>query len=135
MLLAYATLLIDSLGKQPSGRQVCSLAPGAGQSLTAEATITLEVSSRPHKLCTHACSGSIRDANLRLGDTRVWTRAWRRGLADPYAVEGWVSPDPRALSLLLLKRYCIGDGSSVPRALAFVAQTCRPFLLGRREPL
>ncbi|NWH87956.1 C2C2L protein, partial [Aegithalos caudatus] len=43
VLLAYATLLIDSLGKQPSGRQVCSLAPGAGQSLTAEATITLEL--------------------------------------------------------------------------------------------
>ncbi|NWT63066.1 C2C2L protein, partial [Erythrocercus mccallii] len=43
VLLACATLLIDSLGKQPSGRQVCSLAPGAGQSLTAEATITLEL--------------------------------------------------------------------------------------------
>ncbi|XP_062364656.1 phospholipid transfer protein C2CD2L-like [Cinclus cinclus] len=43
VLLAYATLLIDSLGKQPSGRQVCSLAPGAGQSLRAEATITLEL--------------------------------------------------------------------------------------------
>ncbi|NXN89782.1 C2C2L protein, partial [Bombycilla garrulus] len=43
VLLAYATLLIDSLGKQPSGRQVCLLAPGAGQSLTAEATITLEL--------------------------------------------------------------------------------------------
>ncbi|NXS31577.1 C2C2L protein, partial [Pomatostomus ruficeps] len=43
VLLAYATLLIDSLGKQPSGRRVCSLAPGAGQSLTAEATITLEL--------------------------------------------------------------------------------------------
>ncbi|NXC80894.1 C2C2L protein, partial [Cercotrichas coryphoeus] len=43
VLLAYATLLIDSLGKQPSGRQVCSLAPGAGQSLTAEATVTLEL--------------------------------------------------------------------------------------------
>ncbi|XP_014127960.2 phospholipid transfer protein C2CD2L isoform X7 [Zonotrichia albicollis] len=43
VLLAYATLLIDSLDKQPSGRQVCSLAPGAGQSLTAEATITLEL--------------------------------------------------------------------------------------------
>ncbi|NWV25168.1 C2C2L protein, partial [Origma solitaria] len=43
VLLAYATLLIDSLGRQPSGRQVCSLAPGAGQPLTAEATITLEL--------------------------------------------------------------------------------------------
>ncbi|NXX66596.1 C2C2L protein, partial [Spizella passerina] len=43
VLLAYATLLIDSLDKQPSGRQVCLLAPGAGQSLTAEATITLEL--------------------------------------------------------------------------------------------
>ncbi|NWY15075.1 C2C2L protein, partial [Aphelocoma coerulescens] len=43
VLLAYATLLIDSSGKQPSGRQVCSLAPGAGQSLIAEATITLEL--------------------------------------------------------------------------------------------
>uniref|UniRef100_A0A8D2PJ56 C2CD2 like n=1 Tax=Zosterops lateralis melanops TaxID=1220523 RepID=A0A8D2PJ56_ZOSLA len=43
VLLAYATLSIDSLGKQPSGRQVCSLAPGAGQSLTAKATITLEL--------------------------------------------------------------------------------------------
>ncbi|NXS19124.1 C2C2L protein, partial [Mystacornis crossleyi] len=43
VLLAYATLLIDSLAKQPSGRQVCSLAPGAGQSLAAEATITLEL--------------------------------------------------------------------------------------------
>lgn len=44
VLLAHATLLLDSLGKQPSGRQVCSLAPGAGQSLAAEATIILEVS-------------------------------------------------------------------------------------------
>ncbi|NWR21593.1 C2C2L protein, partial [Emberiza fucata] len=43
VLLAYATLLIDSLDKQPFGRQVCSLTPGAGQSLTAEATITLEL--------------------------------------------------------------------------------------------
>ncbi|NWW21991.1 C2C2L protein, partial [Falcunculus frontatus] len=43
VLLAYATLLIDSLSKQPSGRQVCSLAPGAGWSLTAEAAITLEL--------------------------------------------------------------------------------------------
>ncbi|XP_057897356.1 phospholipid transfer protein C2CD2L isoform X2 [Melospiza georgiana] len=43
VLLAYATLLIDSLDKQPSGRQVCSLAPGAGQSLTSEATITVEL--------------------------------------------------------------------------------------------
>ncbi|XP_032565387.1 phospholipid transfer protein C2CD2L isoform X1 [Chiroxiphia lanceolata] len=43
VLLAHATLLIDSLGKQPSGRHVCSLAPGPGQSLTAEATITLEL--------------------------------------------------------------------------------------------
>ncbi|NWV45633.1 C2C2L protein, partial [Daphoenositta chrysoptera] len=43
VLLAYTTLLIDSLGKQPSGRQICSLAPGAGQSLTTEATITLEL--------------------------------------------------------------------------------------------
>ncbi|XP_041269696.1 phospholipid transfer protein C2CD2L isoform X3 [Onychostruthus taczanowskii] len=43
VLLAYATLLIDSLDKQPSGRQVCSLVPGAGQSLTAEASITLEL--------------------------------------------------------------------------------------------
>ncbi|NWI05288.1 C2C2L protein, partial [Tichodroma muraria] len=43
VLLAYATLSIDSLSKQPSGRQVYSLAPGAGQSLTAEAAITLEL--------------------------------------------------------------------------------------------
>ncbi|NXF33253.1 C2C2L protein, partial [Nyctibius bracteatus] len=43
VLLAHATLLLDSLGKQPSGRQVCSLAPGAGRSLSAEATITLEL--------------------------------------------------------------------------------------------
>ncbi|NXF73325.1 C2C2L protein, partial [Sclerurus mexicanus] len=43
VVLAYATLVIDSLGKRPSGRQVCSLAPGTGQSLTAEATITLEL--------------------------------------------------------------------------------------------
>ncbi|XP_071432546.1 phospholipid transfer protein C2CD2L isoform X2 [Pithys albifrons albifrons] len=43
VLLAYATLLIDSLGKRPSGRQVCSLTPGTGQSLTPEATITLEL--------------------------------------------------------------------------------------------
>ncbi|NWS49680.1 C2C2L protein, partial [Probosciger aterrimus] len=43
VLLAHATLLLDSLGKQPSGRQVCSLAPGAGWSLAAEATITLEL--------------------------------------------------------------------------------------------
>ncbi|NXT54047.1 C2C2L protein, partial [Pluvianellus socialis] len=43
VLLAHATLLLDSVGKQPSGRQVCSLAPGAGQSLAAEATIVLEL--------------------------------------------------------------------------------------------
>ncbi|XP_064360215.1 phospholipid transfer protein C2CD2L isoform X1 [Dromaius novaehollandiae] len=43
VLLAHATLLLDSLGKQPSGRQVCLLAPGAGQSLAAEATIMLEL--------------------------------------------------------------------------------------------
>ncbi|XP_062450462.1 phospholipid transfer protein C2CD2L isoform X3 [Rhea pennata] len=43
VLLAHAALLLDSLGKQPSGRQVCLLAPGAGQSLAAEATIMLEL--------------------------------------------------------------------------------------------
>ncbi|KAM9269414.1 phospholipid transfer protein C2CD2L [Morus bassanus] len=43
VLLAHATLLLDSLGKRPSGRQVCSLAPGAGRSLAAEATIVLEL--------------------------------------------------------------------------------------------
>ncbi|KFQ32185.1 C2 domain-containing protein 2-like, partial [Mesitornis unicolor] len=43
VLLAHATLLLDTLGKQPSGRRVCSLAPGAGQSLAAEATIILEL--------------------------------------------------------------------------------------------
>ncbi|NXK48086.1 C2C2L protein, partial [Chauna torquata] len=43
VLLAHATLLLDSLGKQLSGRQICSLAPGAGQSLAAEATIILEL--------------------------------------------------------------------------------------------
>ncbi|NXY49960.1 C2C2L protein, partial [Ceuthmochares aereus] len=43
VLLAHAALLLDSLGKQPSGRQVCTLAPGAGQSLAAEATIILEL--------------------------------------------------------------------------------------------
>ncbi|KFZ68727.1 C2 domain-containing protein 2-like, partial [Podiceps cristatus] len=41
--LAHTTLLLDSLGKQPSGRQVCSLAPGAGRSLAAEAAIALEL--------------------------------------------------------------------------------------------
>ncbi|XP_054658910.1 phospholipid transfer protein C2CD2L isoform X3 [Grus americana] len=43
VLLAHATLLLDSSGKQPSGRQVCSLAPGAGRSLAAEATVILEL--------------------------------------------------------------------------------------------
>ncbi|KAM4646460.1 phospholipid transfer protein C2CD2L isoform 3-T6 [Amazona ochrocephala] len=43
VLLAHTTLLLDSLAKQPSGRQVCSLAPGAGWSLAAEASITLEL--------------------------------------------------------------------------------------------
>ncbi|XP_068772778.1 phospholipid transfer protein C2CD2L isoform X4 [Struthio camelus] len=43
VLLAHATLLLDSLGRQPSGRQACLLAPGAGQSLAAEATIMLEL--------------------------------------------------------------------------------------------
>ncbi|KFV74830.1 C2 domain-containing protein 2-like, partial [Dryobates pubescens] len=42
-LLAHTALLLDSLGKQPSGRRVCSLTPGAGQSLTDEATIILEL--------------------------------------------------------------------------------------------
>ncbi|NXI98821.1 C2C2L protein, partial [Psophia crepitans] len=43
VLLAHATLLLDSSGKRPSGRQVCSLAPGVGRSLAAEATIILEL--------------------------------------------------------------------------------------------
>ncbi|KAF1568679.1 UNVERIFIED_CONTAM: Phospholipid transfer protein C2CD2L, partial [Eudyptes robustus] len=43
VLLAHATLLLDSLGRRPSARQVCSLAPGAGQSLADEATIILEL--------------------------------------------------------------------------------------------
>ncbi|NXC71804.1 C2C2L protein, partial [Anhinga anhinga] len=43
VLLAHATLLLDSLGKRLSGRRVCSLAPGAGRSLAAEATIILEL--------------------------------------------------------------------------------------------
>ncbi|NXC37529.1 C2C2L protein, partial [Penelope pileata] len=43
VLLAHTALLLDSLGKQPSGRQVCSLAPGAGQSLAAEASMVLEL--------------------------------------------------------------------------------------------
>ncbi|KAM6312640.1 phospholipid transfer protein C2CD2L isoform 2-T3 [Podargus strigoides] len=43
VLLAHTTLLLDSLGNQPSGRQVCSLAPGAGRSLAAEATVVLEL--------------------------------------------------------------------------------------------
>ncbi|NXW07788.1 C2C2L protein, partial [Fregetta grallaria] len=43
VLLAHATLLLDSLGKHPAGRQVCSLAPGAGRSLAAEATVVLEL--------------------------------------------------------------------------------------------
>ncbi|NXP02571.1 C2C2L protein, partial [Thinocorus orbignyianus] len=43
VLLARATLLLDSVGKHPSGRQVCSLAPGAGRSLAAEATIIVEL--------------------------------------------------------------------------------------------
>ena len=64
VLLAHATLLLDSLGKQPSGRQVCSLAPGAGRSLAAEATVILEVSSRLFKLGTNACSGSVRHVSL-----------------------------------------------------------------------
>ncbi|NWW47052.1 C2C2L protein, partial [Pedionomus torquatus] len=43
VLLAHATLFLDSVGKQPSGRQVCSLVPGAGQSLAAEAAIKFEL--------------------------------------------------------------------------------------------
>uniref|UniRef100_A0A8C9L8S6 C2CD2 like n=1 Tax=Pavo cristatus TaxID=9049 RepID=A0A8C9L8S6_PAVCR len=43
VLLAHTTLLLDSLGKHPSGRQVCSLASGVGQPLAAEATIVLEL--------------------------------------------------------------------------------------------
>ncbi|XP_040390405.1 phospholipid transfer protein C2CD2L isoform X1 [Cygnus olor] len=43
VLLAHTTLLLDPLSKRPSGRQICSLAPGAGQSLAAEATIVLEL--------------------------------------------------------------------------------------------
>ncbi|XP_035201789.1 phospholipid transfer protein C2CD2L [Oxyura jamaicensis] len=43
VLLAHTTLLLDPLSKRPSGRQICSLAPGAGQSLAAEATIILEL--------------------------------------------------------------------------------------------
>ncbi|NXF89340.1 C2C2L protein, partial [Eubucco bourcierii] len=43
VLLAHTALLLDCLGKQPSGRQVCSLTPGAGRSLMIEATIMLEL--------------------------------------------------------------------------------------------
>ncbi|NXA42900.1 C2C2L protein, partial [Eudromia elegans] len=43
VLLAHATLFLDSLGKRPSGRQVCLLAPAAGQSLAAEARMVLEL--------------------------------------------------------------------------------------------
>ncbi|NXN23395.1 C2C2L protein, partial [Nycticryphes semicollaris] len=43
VLLAHATLLLDSVAKRPSGRQVCSLAPAAGRSLAAEATVILEL--------------------------------------------------------------------------------------------
>ncbi|KAM6238198.1 phospholipid transfer protein C2CD2L isoform 2-T3 [Porphyrio hochstetteri] len=43
VLLGHATLLLDSLGKQPTGRQVCLLAPGAGRSLANEATLILEL--------------------------------------------------------------------------------------------
>ncbi|NXJ71069.1 C2C2L protein, partial [Rostratula benghalensis] len=43
VLLAHATLLLDSVAKRPSGRQVCSLAPGAGRSPLAEATMILEL--------------------------------------------------------------------------------------------
>ncbi|XP_025896098.1 phospholipid transfer protein C2CD2L [Nothoprocta perdicaria] len=43
VLLAHTALFLDSSSKRPSGRQVCSLAPGAGQSLAAEATIVLEL--------------------------------------------------------------------------------------------
>lgn len=63
VLLAHATLLLDSLGRRPSPRQVCSLAPGAGRSLAAEATIILEVSSQHRNLGANACSGSIRNAS------------------------------------------------------------------------
>ncbi|NWY06777.1 C2C2L protein, partial [Nothoprocta ornata] len=43
VLLAHTALFLDSSSKRPSGRQVCSLAPGTGQSLAAEATIVLEL--------------------------------------------------------------------------------------------
>ncbi|XP_061870163.1 phospholipid transfer protein C2CD2L isoform X2 [Colius striatus] len=43
VLLAHTTLLLDSFGKRPSGRQACSLAPVSGRSLAAEATVTLEL--------------------------------------------------------------------------------------------
>ncbi|XP_071625012.1 phospholipid transfer protein C2CD2L isoform X4 [Heliangelus exortis] len=43
VVLAHAKLLLDSLGKRRSGRQVFSLAPGTGWSLAAEATIVLEL--------------------------------------------------------------------------------------------
>eukprot|EP00075_Anas_platyrhynchos_P010680 XP_027299933.1 phospholipid transfer protein C2CD2L [Anas platyrhynchos] len=43
VLLAHTTLLLDPSSKRPSGRQICSLAPGPGQSLAAEATIVLEL--------------------------------------------------------------------------------------------
>ncbi|XP_064029449.1 phospholipid transfer protein C2CD2L [Pogoniulus pusillus] len=43
VLLAHTALWLDCLGKHPSGRQVCSLTPGAGRSLTPEATIVLEL--------------------------------------------------------------------------------------------
>ncbi|NXG49556.1 C2C2L protein, partial [Psilopogon haemacephalus] len=43
VLLAHAALSLDCLGKQPSGRQICSLSPGAGQTLTTEAAIVLEL--------------------------------------------------------------------------------------------
>ncbi|XP_074833091.1 phospholipid transfer protein C2CD2L isoform X2 [Carettochelys insculpta] len=43
VLLGHTTVSLDSCSKQPSGRLVCSLTPGAGQLLTPTATLTLEL--------------------------------------------------------------------------------------------
>lgn len=43
VLLGHTAVSLDSCSKQPSGRMVYSLIPGAGQLLTPAATLTLEV--------------------------------------------------------------------------------------------
>uniref|UniRef100_A0A8C8VIN4 C2CD2 like n=1 Tax=Pelusios castaneus TaxID=367368 RepID=A0A8C8VIN4_9SAUR len=54
VLLGQTAVSLDACNKLPSGRQICSLTPGAGQLLTPEATLTLELVYQESPLSTNS---------------------------------------------------------------------------------